>query len=278
MCVCSGNFGSAFVEVLVSDSSYPDQCVTLLPVSMLMSSMESRSGRNKNKVAIYSEDKLSAAATSRKWNRVNIRCVQKYNRESQFGLRAVSFFAVSRDPASIVAGRAITSPMLHRPVVTTNPSSVLVSTPKQELSQSKNHRNPSLPLTPLSSGSDGATPKEGRLKWTPSRLNGVKNKGSVKDYEFSGIERQSRLFNSCMQQKPDDSDGTIKGSNQILDRISAEKDKYRDVLSPLYSRKRLLKKELPKAEVMNDFVESYKERKTSAELTGACHKMSSHGR
>lgn len=280
MCVCSGNFGSAFVEVLVSDSSYPDQCVTLLPVSMLMTSVESRSGRNKNKVAIYCKDKFSATATRRKWNRVSIRCVQKYNRESQFGLRAVSFFAESHDPDSIVTGRAITSPMPHRPVMTTPPSSVLVSKPKQELSQSKHPRHSSsLSLTPKSSRSDGATPKqEGRLKWTPSRLNGAKNEDSVKDYEFSGVERQSRLFNSCMQQKPDDSDGMIKGSNQILDRISAEKEKYRDVLSPLCSQKKLLKRELPKAEVMKDFVKSYKDRKVTTELAGACRKMSSHGR
>ena len=274
---CSGNFGSAFVEVLVSDSSSPDQCVTLLPVSMLMSSVESRSGRNKNKMAIYGKDKLSIAATSRKWNRVNIRCIQKYDKDSQFGLRAVSFFTESRDPGpGAAADRAMTSPLLHRPVVTTPPSS---STPRQELSQSSQRRQKLLP-TPWSTKSDGATPRDGsRLKWTPSRRSSnVKSEGSEKDFEFSGIEKQSRLFHSCMQRKPEDSDGAIKGSNQILDRISADKDKYRGVLSPQYSRKKLLKRELPKAEVMKDFIESYKERKASSELAGACRKMSSHGK
>lgn len=259
----------------MSDSSCPDQHVTLLPVSMLMSFHESRSGRNKNKTAVYGKEKLSTPATLRKWNQVKIRCVQKYDREAQFGLRTVSFFTETRDPSAI-ADVPMTSPLLHRPVMTTPPSA---AKPKQEPSQNNQQRlkypslPSSLPLTPQSSRNGGTTPQEEKPVSTPSRHKDRHSEHSLEDYEFSGVEKQSRLFRSCMQQKSDDSNG----SNQILDRISAEKEKYEAVLSPAYPRKKLLKRELPKAEVMRDFVESYKDRKCSAELSGACRKMSSHG-
>lgn len=241
-----------------------------------MSSQESRSGRNKNKTAVYGREKLSAAATARKWNRVKIRCIQKYNREAQFGLRTISFFTETRDPGT---DRAMISPLLRQPVMTTPPA---VTTPKQEPSQSNQHRHryPSLPSIPVNPQSSGATPSEDRPKLTPSRhrdKQGAKLEEFVEDYEFSGVERQSRLFRSCMRGKSDQPEDTVVGSNQILDRVSAEKEKYRDVLSPSYPRKRLLKRELPKAETMRDFLESYKERKTSVEMSGAWRKMASHG-
>lgn len=269
----------------MSDSSSPDQHVTLLPVSMLMSSQESRSGRNKNKTAVYGKEKLSAAAITRKWNRVKVRCIQKYNREDQFGLRTVSVFTETRDASSAGTDRAMVSPLLRHPVMTTPPAAALVSTPKQEVSLGNQQRHkypslPSIPLTPHSSGSDGVTLEE-RPKSTPSRhwhQQGAKTEDSVDDYEFSGVEKQSRLFRSCMQGKLDKSEDGVVGSNQILDRVSAEKERYRDALSPHYPRKRLLKREVPKAETMKDFVESYKERKTNVEMSGAWRKMSSHGR
>ncbi len=70
-------------------------------------------------------------------------------------------------------------------------------------------------------------------------------------------------------------------TNQILERISADKDKYRGSTSCSnfpYQKKKLLKRDLPKAEVMRDFVDSYKEKKGSVEMAGACRKMSSHGK
>jgi hypothetical protein len=246
---------------------------------MLMSSVESRSGRNRYKMVVYSKEKLSTAATSRKWNRVTIRCIQKYDRDSQFGLRTISFFTETRDQSSTVLDRGVTSPLSQRPLATTPTSAGLAATPKQEVSHDSTQRQ-KFPPTPQSSRSEGGTPHEGRLKWTPRRSRVVSESNtSEKDYEFSGIEKQSRLFRNCLQRKPDDSDSTLKGSNQILDRISAEKEKYRDALSQ-YPRKRLLKREIPKVEVMKDFVESYREskdKKQPVELAGACRKMSSHG-
>lgn len=273
------NFGSAFVEVLVCDPSCPDQEVTLLPVSTLMSVQESRTGRNKNKMALYTKDKLSGSATSKKWNQIKIRCIQKYNLDTQFGLRSISFFTDSRDPASGVTDRTLASSFASHPSVTT-PSA---STPKQETppSDQQRHKYPSLPSSaPVVTSKFGPSLKDrAKLKaQTPNRPKSQRVARSEEDYEFSGIEKQSRLFRSCVGQKSDEKGNAVKGSNQILEKISAEKEKYRKALEPQYQRKKLLKKELPKAETMTmrDFVESYKESKSSAELTGACRKLSSH--
>ena len=281
----SGNFGSAFVEVLVCDPSCPDQEVTLLPVSTLMSVQESRTGRNKNKTALYTKDKLSGSATSKKWNQIKIRCIQKYNLDAQFGLRSISFFTDSRDPASGVTDRTLASSLASRPSVMT-PSA---STPKQETppSDQQRHKYPSLPSSApvVTSNLSRIGPSlKDKAKLKPQTPNRPKSQHVVRsegeeDYEFSGIEKQSRLFHGCVGQKSDEKSDVVKGSNQILEKISAEKEKYRKALEPQYQRKKLLKKDLPKAEAltMRDFVESYKESKSSAELAGACRKLSSHG-
>ncbi len=202
----------------MSDSSSPDQEMTLLHMAMLMSVNESRMGRNKNKLVVYPKDKLSASAVAKKWNRVKIRCVQKYNQDAQFGLRALSIFTDSRDPSS-----------------TGMPLDIRTASSPGLLSPSQAQASNSL-----------TTPKQ---------------------------EKQSRLFHDCMKGKVKDSDDKVS-SNCILERIAAEREKY----SPSYQRKKLLKRELPKAEVIKDFIDSYKKRELSAELTGASRKLSSHGK
>lgn len=52
----SGNSGSAFVEVLVK-SSHDAEYISLLPQSILMSSEESRSGRNHMRIKVFSKGK-----------------------------------------------------------------------------------------------------------------------------------------------------------------------------------------------------------------------------
>ena len=278
-----GNFGSAFVEVLVSDSGSPEeQYITLLHMTMLMSVQESRTNRNGNKVIVCGRDKLSTPALSRKWNRVKIRCVQKYNQETQFGLRTIAFFTDSHDKR---LEENVTSPSSFLQPV---PSSRSIS----KTQSSQNDHQYKYPSLPSSESLDARTCKMGTL--TPAR-NGVtssksltpkqtlkdqnKNGEARDDFEFSGVEKQSRLFRDCIYSKPDDpnSGTTSKRSNQILERIAAEKNKYKVSSTPLYSRKNLLKKDLPKAEVMRDFVESYKDKKGNMGMAGACRRMSSHG-
>ena len=301
-----GNFGSAFVEVLVSDtspsgptpssSSSPAQEVTLLHTSMLMSFQESRSGRNRNKTAIYGRDKLSASAASSKWNRVKIRCVQKYNTDTQFGLRSVAVYPDSHDPSlpRQPSGGVATSPLLSPPSSSSARHSSL-STPKQGATPGERNtchfKYPSLPtlespsssrVSPKDPASKSQTPASSKSQ-TPKRRSKdlhARDENPDDDFEFSGIENQSRLFHDCIRGKLDDSTEGEKsrGQNRILEKIVAEKDKYQEVVaSPAYKRRKLLRKELPKTDVMRDFVESYKDTKKSVELTGAARRLSSHG-
>lgn len=294
----------------------PDQTdVTLLHMSMLMTYQESRTGRNRNKMAVYGRDKLAASATCRKWNRVKIRCVQKHDLKTQFGLRSIAFFADSHTnpelEATLERGR-ITSPRLCRPsmALTANKS----ETPRHEQTQGTSKQQqqqqqqklPSLPssssLSPHVSRNEGAAPGNGglaqdggvapksdRAKGQTARRQPSSTKSETTgadtdtDFEFSGVEKQSRLFRDCLR-KPEGSEDKAAtpptGSNPILERISADREKYEErLLSPLYPRKRLLRRELSRAEGKRDFAESYRDSKdtTSRELTGACRRMSSHG-
>ena len=259
----------------MSDSSKPEEEITLLPMVMLMSANESRMGRNKNKMARYSKEKLSASAVAKKWNRVKVRCVQKYILDVQFGLRMLSIFTESRDPSSSNSQFAGSGSLLSPPQGR--------STHKQETNYHHIiHKYPSLPTLEYQASQSvvngGTTPQSSRKGvQMPRRLKAKSDtkEGLIEDFEFSGVERQSRLFHNCMKGQVNESDDSA--SNRILERISAEKEKYRDSSSPLYQRKKLLKRELPKAEVMRDFVESYKERKYSADLNVASRKLSSHG-
>ena len=276
------NFGSAFVEVLVSDTGDLDQTdVTLLHMSMLMTYQESRTGRNRNKMAVYGKDKLAASATCRKWNRVKIRCVQKHDLKTQFGLRSISFFADSHNP-EVALERGVTSPRLCKPLTAKS------AAPKHEQTHSSKQQQLKLPSLPSSSiphnsrtgGDEGVTPKSDRAKRQPSSRTRSEEKSTTDtDFEFSGVEKQSRLFRDCLHGPEGSEDKTTPtGSNPILERISADKEKYRESLNPLYPRKRLLKRKLPKAEGKRDFAQSYKDSKSiSNEMSGACRRMSSHG-
>jgi len=75
------------------------------------------------------------------------------------------------------------------------------------------------------------------------------------DFEFAGIEKQSRLFKNCVRGKESKTD-----SNSILSKIRAEKEKYSEGLfsSPTYQTTKRLKKEIPKVDTMKDYVDSFK--------------------
>lgn len=272
-----GNSGSAFVEVLVSDSENPETYVTLLHMSMLMTLQEARMGRNKSKVVSYGKDKLSSTAAAKKWNRVKIHCVQKYNREDQFGIRSISIFSDTHSSKDSV----LLSPSqrnLLSPVDVGNKS----SGNKRTIEQSREYRlklpSSSDPLFDSSKAHDtsltSTTPKKHPLQSRNSRIEGPSDQD---EFEFSGLERQSRLFRNCL--KGEESKDDLK-PNKILSRISEEKSKYQDTMVGLHCpRKKLLKKELPKADVMRDFVDSYrdKEKSDSSQVTGAFRIMSRHG-
>ena len=121
-----GNFGSAFVEVLVGDSGSSDseEYITLLPQSTLMTVPDSRRGKNKTRSVTYGREKLSSAAATKKWNRVKIKCRQPYNLSDQFGLQFVAFFSDTSDSSS---NTLLTSPHTPRLLSPTTPS-----TPKLE--------------------------------------------------------------------------------------------------------------------------------------------------
>ena len=81
---------------------------------------------------------------------------------------------------------------------------------------------------------------------------------------------------------------SVKEPNPILEKIRTEREKYSETASStgLYERRKLLKRELPKAAVTVDFTAGYKEtnsevkKKAAAgmELSSAWRRMASHGK
>ena len=107
------------------------------------------------------------------------------------------------------------------------------------------------------------------------------------DFEFSGLEKQSRLFRNCLKGKPSTNNDRLseKEPNPILERIITEREKYSESSTTgSYQRRKLLKRELPKAGVSVDFTAGYKEssskakKKAGSELSGAWRRMACHGK
>ncbi|CAN9513874.1 unnamed protein product [Ophioblennius macclurei] len=89
-----GNEGSAFVEVLVGNSSaVRDQDYeVLLVTSSFMSPTESRNGTNMNRVRFFGPAQLQkSTAQEKKWDRVKIVCSQPYSKNIAYGLSFVKF-------------------------------------------------------------------------------------------------------------------------------------------------------------------------------------------
>ncbi|XP_008300233.1 DNA repair protein XRCC1 [Stegastes partitus] len=88
-----GNEGSAFVEVLVGNSSaVRDQdYVVLLVTSSFMSPTESRNGTNMNRVRFFGPNQLQKSTAQEKWDRVKIVCSQPYSKNIAYGLAFVKF-------------------------------------------------------------------------------------------------------------------------------------------------------------------------------------------
>ncbi|XP_019724633.1 DNA repair protein XRCC1 isoform X1 [Hippocampus comes] len=88
-----GNEGSAFVEVLVGNSSsVRDQDYeVLLVTSSFMSPTESRNGTNMNRVRFFGPGQLQKSTAQEKWDRVKIVCSQPYSKNIAYGLAFVKF-------------------------------------------------------------------------------------------------------------------------------------------------------------------------------------------
>ncbi|XP_059195971.1 DNA repair protein XRCC1 isoform X2 [Centropristis striata] len=88
-----GNEGSAFIEVLVGNSSaVRDQDYeVLLVMSSFMSPTESRNGSNMNRVRFFGPNQLQKTAAQEKWDRVKIVCSQPYSKNIAYGLAFVKF-------------------------------------------------------------------------------------------------------------------------------------------------------------------------------------------
>uniref|UniRef100_A0A3Q2P428 DNA repair protein XRCC1 n=1 Tax=Fundulus heteroclitus TaxID=8078 RepID=A0A3Q2P428_FUNHE len=88
-----GNEGSAFIEVLVGNSSaVKDQDYeVLLVTSSFMSPTESRNGTNTNRVRFFGPNQLQKSTSQEKWDRVKIVCTQPYSKNIAYGLTFVKF-------------------------------------------------------------------------------------------------------------------------------------------------------------------------------------------
>ncbi|XP_077432235.1 DNA repair protein XRCC1 [Vanacampus margaritifer] len=106
-----GNEGSAFVEVLVGNSSaVRDQDYeVLLVTSSFMSPTESRNGTNMNRVRFFGPGQLQKSTSQEKWDRVKIVCSQPYSKNIAYGLAFVKFHSTpdKNDPP-------VTSPKLTK--------------------------------------------------------------------------------------------------------------------------------------------------------------------
>lgn len=88
-----GNEGSAFIEVLVGNSSASREqdYEVLLVTSSFMSPTESRNGTNLNRVRFFGPTQLQKSAAQEKWDRVKIVCSQPYTKNIAYGLAFVKF-------------------------------------------------------------------------------------------------------------------------------------------------------------------------------------------
>ncbi|XP_071376435.1 DNA repair protein XRCC1 isoform X2 [Centroberyx affinis] len=107
-----GNEGSAFIEVLVGNSSaVRDQDYeVLLVMSSFMSPTESRNGTNTNRVRFFGPNQLQKSTAQEKWDRVKIVCSQPYSKNIAYGVAFLKFHS----PPDKSDPPAATSPKLTK--------------------------------------------------------------------------------------------------------------------------------------------------------------------
>ena len=227
-------------------------------------------------------DRLSKAATDKKWRYIKIQCLQPYLPQKPYGLRYIKLFQTSQNlqgpetGSPSLCGRSplnsLLSPIKNLPKFNTpqhlrthsasSPQSLLkrgsTSAPLPPL------RTPKLPALSIrgrggdvADGNGSATPKRPRKEQVPLEEDS-------QEFEFAGLENQSRLLK-----------GTLKGNNKelvdanpILSRIaSTKKEKEEEeVGGASYVRRRLLTKELNNVDNSGvDFISSYDDKVASLE-------------
>ena len=254
--------------------------MTLLPQSTLMTVPDSRRGRNKTRSMTYGRDKLSSAAMTKKWNRVKLRCRQPFNLTDQFGLQFVAISSDIADSSSPVLLTPPLTPRLLSPSTPTLPTSTSTTPESENVIARHGKRFPTLPNIKSPAVSSD---KNDQVKVsTPKRPLREHSNICEEDFEFSGVEKQSRLFRNALRGTP--SDNCSEKVNPILEKIMSEREKYRKSSSELamcdtYERKKLLKKDLPKAETNVDFAASYDKSKSKhKDVAIAMSKVYAHGK
>ena len=245
-----------------------------------MSIADSRAGRSRANSVRFGKERLSVTAMNKKWNLVKIKCCQKYNSTEQFGLQRIAFINdlhVSQTPTTPSTNQ-ILSPRTLTPTVSSGNTE---PTPHHRVSSLHSSRHSSVRgtrnATEHAQKSKCVTPKRPLREQT---LNSAAD--DQEDYEFAGLEVQSRLFKNCVRATTSSSDGKDE-PNGILSRIITDKSKYVDKLKVnstcSYQRTKLLKKELPKAQGLVDFAETFKceDSKKGPGVGGAFSRIAAFG-
>ena len=269
---CSGNFGSAFIEIHVCSSAEgSSEWLTLLPSCMLMTVHDSRGGRNKTLTLTCAKERFSSTTSNKKWSHIKVICRQPYDTTAQFGLKYVAFYSEHSNLCSPLTPHCTTSPHYNHP----SPNHPSPTPPENTPHHTNRHKLPSLPsVTPRTPGDSNYKPPHLKSSKTPKRpLSEANIEG---EYEvFSGVEKQSRLLSNALRAPR----GTAQ-QNPILERIANEREQVKKEQSfeSAYQKKRLLVRELTKVEGKTDFVAGFEKASgSSIEMSAAFRKISRHG-
>ncbi|XP_061403542.1 DNA repair protein XRCC1-like isoform X2 [Lethenteron reissneri] len=102
-----GNEGSAFVEILVGNSSSNDSDFqALLSASCFMSPAESRSSQQRSRVRMFGPELLCRSVREQRWDRARVVCRQPYNSSLAYGLAFIRFNSVPEDSSTDDAPQA----------------------------------------------------------------------------------------------------------------------------------------------------------------------------
>lgn len=204
----------------------------------------------------------------KKWRYIKIQCLQPYLPQKPYGLRFIKLFqnqtsvpeTGSLSLSTTLSPRdnllRFSTPQHNMKMHSTPPSGRLKRT-----SASAPQRTPKLPSLSVQkrggeSPSNSVTPKRPR-----------QDRGSEysEEFEFAGLENQSRLLRNTLK----GNNKELADSNSILSRIAAdaEKEKREEKEVEPYPRRRLLTRELNKRTDNSgiDYLSSYNEKTASLE-------------
>jgi len=169
---------------------------------------------------------------TKKWNRVKLRCRQPFNLTDQFGLQ---FVAISSDIADFSSPVLLTPPHISRLLSPSTPSTPTLPTFTSTTPESENviaRHGKRFPTLPNIKSPAVSSDKNDQVKVsTPKRPLREDSSMCEEDFEFSGVEKQSRLFRNAL--RGTHSDTCSEKVNPILEKIMSEQEKYRKSSSEL---------------------------------------------